>query len=260
MVDISVVLPAYNEARSIAASLRSLATFLDAATSSRGPWSSWEVVLADDGSSDGTAEVARSALPGDARVRVLEPSGHLGKGAAVRRGVLEASGSLILVTDVDLSYGLADLTAAVTALRAGGADVVTGDRRHPGSRMDLALSALGHVVRRQAISYGFNLAVRLLFGLACRDTQCGLKGYRREAAARLVTRLRTNGFLADVEIFIIAERLGLKVATIPVHLTYLSGDSTVHVVRQAPRVLADALRIKAAQLKRRYDGDGAVGR
>ena len=259
MVDVSVVLPAYNEARSIAASLRSLVTFLDAATSSQGPWSSWEVVLADDGSRDGTAEVARSALPGDARVRVLEPSGHLGKGAAVRRGVLEASGSFILVTDVDLSYGLADLSAAVAALRAG-ADVVTGDRRHPGSRMDLALSALGHVVRRQAISYGFNLAVRLLFGLACRDTQCGLKGYRREAAARLMTRLRTNGFLADVEIFIIAERLGLKVATIPVHLTYLSGDSTVHVVRQAPRVLAEALRIKAAQLKRRYDGGGDVGR
>ncbi|HKY33434.1 MAG TPA: glycosyltransferase [Candidatus Polarisedimenticolia bacterium] len=253
MVTLSIVLPAYNEQRAIGASLLRLASFLDNAPAGR-PWQEAEVVVVDDGSSDATVEEARAA---SARrpARVVALPRHRGKGAAVREGLLQARGDLIVVTDVDLSYGLQDVEQAAAAL-ASGVDMVIGDRRHPSSRLDLSLSALGHVARRQIVSALFNAAVRAVYGIRWKDTQCGLKGFRREAAARVAPRVRTEGFLADIEMLLAAESLGLEVAAIPVHLTYLSGESAVRVAGHAPGVALDALRIRWAQLRGRYGGSG----
>lgn len=250
MVRTSVILPAYNEAHGLAASLRRLVAFLD----SRGaavPFAPWELIVVDDGSTDTTAEEAARAAAADPRVRVVRLKSNAGKGAAVAAGIREARGDYLLVTDVDLSYALEDLASLLRTLagpaRGGLApDVVAGDRRHPDSRLDLRLAALGHVARRQALSWAFNLLLaRLWFGLPFRDTQCGLKGFTREAAMRIVPLLRTSRFLADIEIFLIARGRGMRVETIPVHLTYLSGESTVRVAREFLSVAADAFRIRA---------------
>lgn len=259
MVDISVVLPAFNEARAIAGSLARLVSFLEEPGRSERGWESWEIVVVDDGSADGTAQRARAAAAGDPRVRVLARDRHEGKGAAMAAGLVASAGEVVIMTDVDLSYSLDDLARAADLLRESEPgrgrpfDVVTGDRRHPESRMSLALSALGHVARRQILSWTFNVCVRAIYHLPWRDTQCGLKGLRREAIEAIVPRLRTRGFLADIEILLIARRLGLTVASIPVHLTYLSGDSTVRVLAQALRVAADAVRIRVALSSGRYD-------
>ena len=255
MVTLSVVLPAYNEARVIALSLQRLAAYLDAAGPRTGLWSAWEIIVVDDGSLDGTGDAASIALRGDARLTVLRLPVNSGKWAAISAGMQAARGAMIITTDVDLSYGLADLEAAAALLAPGASacDIVTGNRKHPDSRMDLALSALAHVVRRQVISALFNLGVRVFYGVESRDTQCGLKGFGGQAAARVLPRLRTRRFLADVEVLLIAGRQGMKVGTIPVHLTYLSADSTVRVLGHAPAVIADALRIKWAQVMGRYD-------
>jgi glycosyltransferase involved in cell wall biosynthesis len=253
MVDLSVILPAYNEAHLIGDTLRRLIGYLDS-NPSDAAWQTWEILVVDDGSDDGTAEVAQAAS--DAHVNVLRHARNRGKGGALKTGIEASRGAVLIATDVDLSYALTDLERAVRALDPSGTEelaLVAGDRRHPESRMDLALSALGHIVRRQIISRAFNLAVRLFFALSCRDTQCGLKGFRREAARVIAGRLRTEGFLADVEMFIIAQRHGLKVGGIPVHLTYLSDDSTVDVVRLLPAVVRDALAIKRAQIGGAYD-------
>lgn len=260
MVMLSIVLPAYNEARVIAASLRRLADYLDApgiAGASGAAWSSWEIVVVDDGSHDGTADAAAAALGEEPRLTVLRMPVNSGKWAAITAGMKAARGEILITTDVDLSYGLSDLGAAASLLAPGSAacDIVTGNRRHAASRMDLALSALGHVLRRQAISVVFNLCVRIVYGVASKDTQCGLKGFSRKAAAEVLPRLRTRRFLADVEVFLIAERLGLRIEMIPVHLTFLSSDSTVHVLGHAPAVIADALRIKEAQVMGRYEAE-----
>jgi len=258
MVDISVVLPAYNEAAIVGGSLRRLAEFLAAPGS--GPWTRWEILLVDDGSADGTPEVARRALPDAQRLGIHAHGANRGKGAAVRTGLMAAAGEIVIVTDVDLSYGLPDIERMARALGAEGGlhDMVTGDRRHPEARLDLALSALGHVMWRQTLSAAFNVAVRLAYGLPWRDTQCGLKGFRREAAQRIARRLLTEGFLADIEMFLIAGELGLKVTGIPVHLTYLSADSTVNVVRSLPRVARDAWEIKRHQVRGGYAREPGV--
>ena len=247
MVEISIVLPAYNESRGIATSLKRLSDHLDA---HRQPW---EIVVVDDGSEDDTYRIATGIASGDERITVTRHEVNRGKGAAVGTGARLARGALLLVTDVDLSYGLEDLHATAALLqKSTGPDMVSGDRRHPESRMDLALSALGHVLRRQALSAAFNLTVRLFYRLHWSDTQCGLKGFRRDAALRILERVRTAGFLADIEMFLIAERLGLRIERIPVHLTYLSTDSTVSVLRQLGSVLRDAWTIKQAQMSDAY--------
>lgn len=256
MVDLSVVIPAYNEGRIIADSLARLTCFLDEHSGEPDLWSSWEIQVVDDGSFDGTGEAAIAAAAREPRISVTRLDVNSGKGAAVKAGVDRTRGSIVLLTDVDLSYALEDLARAVRALRGidpgGDLDMVFGDRRHPSSRLDFALASLGHVMRRQVISLLFNRTVRLFYRLPWKDTQCGLKGFRRDAAIRIMPLLRTTRFLADIEMFIIAGRLGLRIGRIPVHLTYLSDNSTVHVVRQSPRVVADALRIKSAQLRGRY--------
>ena len=247
MVEISIVLPAYNESHGIGTSLKRLSDHFDAGQQS------WEIVVVDDGSEDDTYRIAVGIASGDERITVTRHEVNRGKGAAVRTGALLAHGRLMLVTDVDLSYGLEDLdTAAALLQKSTGPDMVSGDRRHPESRMDLALSALGHVLRRQALSAAFNLTVRLFYRLPWRDTQCGLKGFKREAVLRILARVRTAGFLADIEMFLIAERLGLRIERIPVHLTYLSTDSTVSVLRQLGTVLRDAWTIKQAQMRDAY--------
>ena len=259
MVTLSVVLPAYNESRVIARSLERLAVYLETGAAAGGVWSAWEILVVDDGSTDGTGDAAVSALPGDPRLTLLRLPANTGKWAAIAAGMLAARGEILITTDVDLSYGLSDLGAAAVLLAPGPAscDIVTGNRKHPDSRMDLALSTLAHVVRRQILSTVFNLGVRLVYGVVSKDTQCGLKGFSRKTATVLMPRLRTRRFLADVEVFLIAQRLGLKVGAIPVHLTYLSADSTVRVLSHAPAVIADGLRIKQAQVMGWYDKGGS---
>jgi len=258
MVDLSVVLPAYNENAVVAGSLTRLTRYLDEARAAGSVWDVWEILLVDDGSEDGTGQAARVVSRRDPRVRIITLRRNRGKGGAIREGVARARGSIIVVTDTDLSYALEDIGRAVAMLSGtpsgGRLDMVTGDRRHPESRVALPLSdAAPRVRRRQSLSRLFNAVTRLVFGLDYGDTQCGLKAFRGEAARRITSRLRTRGFLSDIEMFIIADRLGLRVGRIPVHLTYLSDATTVNVVRLLPRVLVDGFRIRAAQLLKRYD-------
>jgi len=258
MVELSVILPAFNESALIEASLIRLGRYLDQIAAGSAPWSSWEVIVVDDGSSDGTGEAARAASGADPRIQVITHARNGGKGAAIRSGVERARGAWIVVTDADLSYALEDIGRTVSVLRGdgagGGFDMVTGDRRHPDSLVELPPStAARRVGRRQTLSSAFNTLVRSAFGVSWRDTQCGLKGFRRDAAGSIMTRVRTSGFLADIEMFLIADRLGLRIATIPVRLTYLSDASTVNVARLLPSVVADAVRIRLAQAMGRYE-------
>jgi dolichyl-phosphate beta-glucosyltransferase len=205
-IHLSVVIPTYNKESRIAATLDKVASFLELK-----PYAS-EIVVVDDGSADGTEEAARRALAGQARLaaKVLSRGFNLGKGASVREGVLAAAGEIVLFADDDLSTPIEELDKGLAAIESG-SDVAIGSRAHPDSYIRIRQRR-----PRELMGKTFNLLVRLFVLRGYRDTQCGFKAFRREAAREIFSRLRTAGFGFDVEVLVLAGALGFRVAEIPV--------------------------------------------
>ena len=211
---LSVVVPAFNESGRLPGSLERIGGFLAA----RQPPLDAEVIVVDDGSSDGTAEAAaeggaRLGLP----LRVIRLPKNQGKGAAVRTGALAASGEWVLVTDADLSTPIEE----VDRLLAAGAPVAIGSRA-----VDESLVKVRQGLFRVASGKLFNRLVRLLAVPGVRDTQCGFKLFRRDAAQAVFTRAGVDRFAFDVEALLLARRLGYAIAEVPV-LWFNSADSRV---------------------------------
>jgi glycosyltransferase involved in cell wall biosynthesis len=232
MTRLSVVLPAFDEADRLPRALTGYLAWLPEDA---------ELVVVDDGSTDGTREITDAAAARDARVRVLHSTRNHGKGYAVRTGILAAAGELIVFTDADGSYGPAEIDRVTAALER--APIAIGVRR--------AELAAGRLVRRLA-SRGFNLAMRSLLGLPFDDTQCGLKGFRRDAAAAVFGRARLDGFAFDAEALFLARRLGIEVVEVPVIADHQEG-SKVRLAVDALRMLTDMRRVRRAAARGLYD-------
>jgi dolichyl-phosphate beta-glucosyltransferase len=222
MTALSLIFPCYNEVDRLPATLAAYLAHLP---------DDVEVLVVDDGSTDDTAAVADALAAGDARVRVLRTQPNHGKGFAVRTGMLAAEGELVVFTDADGAYGPGDVDRVVRALAA--APVAIGRRGE---------EAATPLVRRVA-SRVFNQALRLVSDLPFADTQCGLKGFRRQAARELFSRSRLNGFAFDVEVLLLAQRLGLAVAEVPVRAQVRRG-SKVRVLLDGRRMLAEVWAIR----------------
>ena len=227
-MDVSLVIPAYNESAIIPDTIRAVSAKLAELTGA------YEVLIVDDGSTDGMAELVERC--GDPHVRLERYTPNRGKGCAVRVGMLAARGSIILCTDADLAYGVEVFAAILERFAAGDADLVIGSRRigPNGYRSYPPL--------RLAASRCFHLLVRLVSGLDC-DTQCGIKGYRRRAAREIYSRCTTDGFSFDFEVLIRADKLRLKVEQIPVSVVNFR-ESKVHIVRDSCRMFRDLFRIR----------------
>lgn len=197
---LSVVIPAFNEAVRLPGTLRRIRDFLAG--------SSYEIVVVDDGSRDGTAESARHA-GGDA-LRVLRDPVNRGKGSAVRRGMLAARGAHRLMTDADLSTPIEELPRLMAPARSG-CPVVIASRALPGARVEVHQPWL-----RENMGRVFNLLVRALLLPGLRDTQCGFKLFEAEAAQQVFALARSDGFAFDVEVLVISRRLGHRIEEIPV--------------------------------------------
>jgi len=232
---LSVVVPAFNEERRLPALLDRLVNDGEAVVHAAGA-TLLDVVIVDDGSTDATPSILAAAASRLTFVNVITFGENRGKGAAVRAGVLSASGERILVTDVDLSTPLDDL-ASLAAAVDGGADVAIGSRSMKGSQV------LVHQPRhRELMGKTFNLLLRMATGIPWRDTQCGFKLFRAEAARRLFALQRVDGFAFDAELCVNARRLGIGVAEVPVTWRD-NGDTRVHLIRSSARMAADLVRI-----------------
>jgi putative flippase GtrA len=243
-VRLSVVIPAYRESGRIAATVEQIRATLASVDGGV------EVVVVDDGSVDGTAEAARR---GGADVVVVHPANR-GKGAAVRSGVLASSGRTVAFTDADLAYSPDQLVGLLEQVEAGW-DVVVGSRQHDHTTTLVRAGRLREIGGR-VVNF-FTHAV--LLG-AYRDTQCGMKAFRSDAARAIFERTSVDGFAFDIEVFVIAERIGLSVGEVPVTVVN-SSHSTVHVVRDAARLLRDLLRIRRNASDGRYEvleGSGSL--
>ena len=237
----SVVVPTYHEAARIGSTIDTLRRAL-APITAEGEGGAVEIVVADDGSGDGTVDAARAA--GADQVVALPL--NRGKGAAVRAGVLAARGRTVAYTDADLAYPPAQLLHLLAEVEAG-ADMVVGSRRHVETKTLVQARRLRELTGRL-----FNLLTGLILLGRYRDTQCGLKAFRSDVARALFTRSTVDRFAFDVELFHLAERYRLSLVEVPVELANTE-QSSVRVALDALRMVRDLIVLRARVGGRSYD-------
>lgn len=235
---VSIVIPAFNEAARIEDSIWKIGEFIR-----RSPLS-FEVIIVDDGSSDGTAEVVRKA--GVKGLRLICNDTNHGKGYSVRQGVLAASGEYVLFTDADLSAPIEEANKLLDVAMNEGAEVVIGSRAMDRRSIEKRQSRF-----REWGGMGFNFAVRILLRLDLRDTQCGFKLFHRQKSRRVFEKLTTFGFGFDPELLFLAKRQGLRIREVPVRWSHSKG-SKLNPVRDGMRMFSDLVRIRWNALLGRY--------
>ena len=233
---LSIVLPAFNEESAIAASLRAILDFC------RRELSQWEVIVVDDGSTDGTASIVESFE----EVRCLRNRVNQGKGRSVRRGMLEATCCPVLFTDVDLSTPIEEALELLHAIDEG-ADLALASRWIGGGK------TVERTGLRRFVAAGFRGLVKLLVLRGIHDTQCGFKIFRRDAARKIFSLQRLDGWAFDVEILFIARGLGYTLKEVPVEW-HESTDSRLSLWSPL-EMLRDLFRIRWFQLTGRYRGE-----
>jgi dolichyl-phosphate beta-glucosyltransferase len=200
---LSVIIPAYNEELRLATTLAAAQSY--ALTKSFAT----EVIVVDDGSRDKTADRAADALRGFAGGRLIRLPRNLGKGAAVKAGVLAARGELILFSDADLSTPIEELDKFLPWVEQG-FDVVIGSRALPGADIEVRQSRF-----RELMGKTFNRILRRAFLEDIPDTQCGFKLFREKAAKAVFPLVETRGFSFDVEVLILCRRAGWRIGPRP---------------------------------------------
>lgn len=230
-LDVSIVIPAYNEIQRLPGTLAAVYSYL-AQRRYRA-----EVIVVDDGSRDGTAEFVRAVACRYPRLRLVENGQNRGKGYSVKHGVLESQGRWILFSDADLSTPIEEADRLLEMLEQGW-DVVLGSRV-----LDPRLLERPQPWLRRLVGKAFHQVVRAALGLPFRDTQCGFKAFRREAAGAVFSRQRIEGFGFDVEILWLAQQRGLRCLELPVR--WLNDTRTrVSLLRHGPRMLWEVLEIR----------------
>jgi glycosyltransferase involved in cell wall biosynthesis len=205
---ISIIIPAYNEEKRLPATLSTVKAYLQATS-----WDFTEILVVDDGSRDGTAELARKA-----GVRLLQNPGNRGKGYSVRHGMLEAKGDWLLFSDADLSTPIEELEKLWTAIERERAQAAIGSRD-----LDRSLIGVRQPLFREFGGRFFNLVIRLITGLPFQDTQCGFKLFEGAAAREIFRRQRVERFGFDVEVLYIAQHLGYRTLEVPVRWNDVAG-------------------------------------
>lgn len=244
-VEISVVIPAFNEEIRLTATLPRLWKSL------KNRFSTFEIIVVDDGSRDRTAEIVSRFGLCHPETRLVSYERNRGKGHAVKTGILEAVGEYILFCDADLSTPIRELKKLLGALREG-SDVAIGSRASQDSKI-LKCQPLYRVLMGKT----FNKIVWILGVPGLKDTQCGFKCFPRQVAREIFSRSCIEGFSFDVEILYIARRLGLKIAEVGV-LWRNSPMSKVHPVKHSLQMLRDLLLIRLFGALGRYEGSGAL--
>jgi dolichyl-phosphate beta-glucosyltransferase len=233
---LSVIIPAYNEGARIESSLMKATEYFDRQSYD------CEILVVDDGSRDDTAEVVERHVGG--RIRLLRQPRNMGKGAAVRRGMLEAEGDYRMFTDADFSTPIKETGRMLEHLRDF--DVVIGSRA-----IDASYIKEHQPWYRESMGKMFNLLVQVVAVSGIHDTQCGFKGFRAAAAEQIFRRTKIDGFSFDVEALFIARRLKLSIKEIPVEW-YNDERSTLNPVSDSLKMFRELLRIRS--LHRNWKG------
>jgi dolichyl-phosphate beta-glucosyltransferase len=228
---ISVVVPAFNERQRIPATLERLRAYLDESGEE------YEVIVADDGSSDDTMDYVQGVTNTWPQLTIVGLERNQGKGAAVRAGMLRARGETRLFTDADLSTPIEELPRLRARLN-GSCQVAIASRAVPGATIDVHQPG-----RREMMGRAYNRLLRLVALPGLHDTQCGFKVFTAEAAVTCFQPLRTKGFGFDAEVLLRARRHGWEIAEVPVRWSHRD-DSRVSALRDSGLVLFDLIRLR----------------
>jgi dolichyl-phosphate beta-glucosyltransferase len=240
---LSIVVPAYNEAGRLGESLRVISTYLNEYSPGA------ELIVVDDGSTDDTAAAARAELAdsGSVRASVISYHTNLGKGRAVRLGLLASRGDIALFMDADLSTPVTETPKVVEPIVRDECDLAFGSRA-----LDRRLIGVHQPWRREQGGRVFNLAVRLATGLPFWDTQCGFKAFRMRVCRPIIEGATIDRFGFDVELLYVAYRAGLRLKEIPVRWDHAEG-SKVNVMSDSVAMLGEVGRIRRQARRGVYD-------
>ena len=243
----SIVIPAYNEAARLGASLDKVLAYIQAQN-----WDA-EVLVVNDGSRDNTAEIIRSFAARNPAVRLIENPGNRGKGYSVRNGMLNARGEIVIFSDADLSSPIEETPKLLAALDSG-ADIAIGSRW-----LRAETQTQRQPLHRQLFGRIFNLLLRLTLGLKFKDTQCGFKAFKAQAAHVVFPLQKIERWGFDPEILFLARKLGFKTEEVPVAWGH-SGGTRINPLIDGAKMFQEMLRIRWYSLTGKYDGQGCSPR
>lgn len=201
--EVTVIIPAYNENGTIKNTVESTRRMLQGITSSG------EIIIAEDGSKDGTREAAEEIARTSLNIRFLSSKERLGRGRALSRAIKEAEGEVICYIDADLATDMSHLAQLIDAIRYEDYDFVTGSRLLPSSDVVRSMT-------RSLASRGYNTMVRLLLGSKLYDHQCGFKAFKRTSIMRILDSVKDRHWFWDTELLVRGQREGYKIKEIPV--------------------------------------------
>lgn len=228
---ISLIIPMYNESAIISDAVQTFSSYMEKR------FSDWELIFVDDGSADGCGDVVAAASEKDSRIRLCRYTPNRGKGHAVRTGVLAAQGDIILFTDCDNAYGEDAVGNLADAINESGADIVVGSRNLSKDGYD------GYTFLRKLASKTYIKVIALAAGFKLTDSQCGIKGFRSSVAKKIFSNCEVDRFAFDLEVIMIATKLGVTIAEMPVKIIN-HRESTVHIFRDSIKMLRDVHSMK----------------
>ena len=228
-VKITLIIPMYNESSIIAETAKTVSEYMQK------NFDSYEVLFSDDGSKDGSADIVKSLdLP---CVRVVGYEQNHGKGCAIRTGMLEARGEIVMFTDADLAYGTDVIKRAYDTLSEADANMLIGSRNISKDGYE------GYTALRKLMSKVYIKVLCMAGGFNLSDSQCGCKAYKGEAVKKIFERCKVDGFAFDFESILWAQKFGYKIVEMPVKIIN-HRESTVHVFRDTFRMLGDLRKMK----------------
>jgi glycosyltransferase involved in cell wall biosynthesis len=201
-IEISAVIPVYNDREALTGAIPRSVSTLEAITPD------FELIIAEDGSTDGSAELVRSWMEKDSRVRLFHSDERLGRGRALNRAFLAAEGRIVCYYDVDLATDMKHLATLIGAIRSG-YDISTGSRLLPESMIQRSRG-------REIASRGYNFLVRVMLGSRLHDHQCGFKAFSRDRVLAIIPSVKDTHWFWDTEVLVRAEKKGYRICEFPV--------------------------------------------
>jgi len=236
---LSIVIPAYNESSRLPQTLPVLRKFLEKQDFT------WEVILSDDGSTDGTLQIASEYFGNEGLIKISSTKNR-GKGYAVRQGVLAANGEICLLSDADFSTPIQDFFKLYPLIQDG-SDIAIGSRSLSDSNITVRQAWY-----RESMGRIFNKLVKIIVINGFVDTQCGFKCFRREKVTKIFKKMKINRFSFDVELLYLAQKSKLKISEIPIEWHNVL-ESRVRIIKDSIGMLKDLFQIKINDFLGKYN-------